>query len=121
MIKHSCLSALLLPLLSLDLGAIDVEIKPPTEGQKKDYRLDGKFYKKGTYVQDILIATSEEVPDLAHLEAAYQFDKVMQSINPEIAQRIRDAKVLCILIGHDELTSDLPQFGTDKKGKELDF
>jgi hypothetical protein len=121
MIKHSCLSALLLPLLSLDLGAIDFEIKPPTEGQKKEYLLDDKFYKKGTYVQDILIATSEEVPDLAHLEAAYQFDKVMQSINPEIAQRIRDAKVLCILIGHDELTSDLPQFGTDKKGKELDF
>ena len=29
--------------------------------------------------------------------------------------------MLCILIGHHEFTSDLPQFGSEKKGKELDF
>ncbi len=72
-------------------------------------------------VQDILIATSEHVSDHAHLEAAYQFDMIMQSINPEVARRIRDRKVLCILIGHDELTSDVPQFtiGQDRRGTRL--
>ncbi len=92
-----------------------------TAAQKKEYLLDDRFYKKGTFVQDILIATSENVSDITHLEAAYQFDRVMQSIRPEIAQRIRDRKVLCLLIGYKELTSDLPQFSTDKTGEELDF
>ena len=121
MIKPLCFCLLLLTLFSTGTSAIEFEVEPLTAEQKKEYLLDGKFYKKGTYVQDILITTSEKVSDLAHLEAAYQFDKVMQSIKPEIAQRIRDKKVLCILIGHDELTSDLPQFSTDKTGKELDF
>jgi hypothetical protein len=45
----------------------------------------------------------------------------MRSIKPEIADRVRKKKVLCLLIGHNEFTSQLPQFITDKKGKELDF
>ena len=69
----------------------------------------------------ILIATSSRVSDLAHLEAAYQFGMIMQLISPAIAARIREKKVLCILIGHDELTSQLPQFKSNKTGKELDF
>ena len=121
MIRSLSLSPLLLSLVLSSAGALEFPPTALSEEQKKEYLLDGKFYKKGTYVQDILIATSEKVSDLAHLEAAYQFDRVMQSIDPEIAQRIRDEKVLCILVGHDELTSQVPQFGTDKTGKELDF
>jgi hypothetical protein len=102
-------------------GAAEFEAKALSSEQKKEYILDGSFYEKGTMVQDILITSSSKVSDLAHLEAAYQFDEVMSSIEPAIAERIRKRRVLCILIGHDELTSDLPQFGTDKKGKELDF
>ena len=45
----------------------------------------------------------------------------MQSIDQKVAQRIRDRKVLCILIGHEELTSELPQFKSKKTGKELAF
>lgn len=89
--------------------------------QADAYRLDTSFYTKGTLVQGIFIATSERVSDQAHREAAYQFDMLMKSLDPEVAQRIRDRKVLCILIGHQEFTSDLPQFGSDKKGEELDF
>ncbi|MEJ6572588.1 MAG: hypothetical protein QNL39_11445, partial [Akkermansiaceae bacterium] len=73
-----------------------------------EYKLDPKFFKKGTMVQDILIATSVKVTDYTHLEAAYLFDKMMTDLKPEIAQRIRDKKVLCILGAHDELTSDVP-------------
>ena len=102
-------------------GAAGYEVKPLTKEQAKEYRLDTSFYKKCTTVQNILIATSDRVSDHAHREAAYQFDMVMKNINPKIAQRIRDRKVLCILIGHKEFTSDLPQFATDKTGKELDF
>ncbi len=87
----------------------------------KEYELDTSFYKKATYVQDILIATSDKVSDYAHLEAAYLYDKIMASIDGEVAQRIRDRRVLCILVGHDELTSQIPQFKSDKTGKELDF
>ena len=89
--------------------------------QAEEYGLDQSFYKKCTVAEDVLIATSEHVSDLAHREAAYQFGMIMKSINSDVATRIRAAKVLCILIGHDELTSDVPQFASNKKGKELDF
>lgn len=97
------------------------EIKPLTDELAKEYKLDTSFYKKCMLVQDILIATSDRVSDYAHLEAAYQFDMIMNSIKPHIARRIRDRKVLCILIAYNEMTSELPQFTTDKTGKELDF
>ena len=87
----------------------------------QEYDLDTGFYKKTTYVQGILIATSDKVSDYAHLEAAYLYDKILSTINPDVAQRVRDRKVLCILVGHDELTSQIPQFKSDKTGKELDF
>lgn len=85
------------------------------------YDLDTAFYKKSIHVQDILIATSDNVSDYALKESAYLFDKMMASINPEVAQRIRDKKPLCLLIGATELTSDLPQYKTDKTGAELDY
>ena len=97
------------------------EVKPLTESQASEYKLDTSFYRKATLVQDILIATSVKVSDVAHQETAYQFDMLMRSMKPGIAERIRKKKVLCLLIGHDELTSQLPQFTTEKKGKELDF
>ena len=97
------------------------QVKPLTDAQVKEYKLERAFYKKGTLVQDILIATSDQVSDFAHLETAYLFDMMMKSIKPEIAQRIREQKVLCVLVGHKEFTSDVPQFKTNKTGKELDF
>ena len=87
----------------------------------KEYKLEQAFYKKCTLVQDILIATSDKVPDVTHHEAAYLFDKVMSNINKDVARRIREKKVLCVLVGHDELVSNVPQFPSDKTGKELDF
>lgn len=101
--------------------AAEHEVKPLSEEMCKEYGLDKDFYKKGTMVQDILIATSAKVADHTHLEAAYLFDQMMKDLREDIAQRIRDNKVLCILVAHDELTSDVPQFKTDKKGKDLDF
>ena len=97
------------------------EVKPLTESQASEYKLDTSFYRKATLVQNILIATSAKVSDVAHQETAYQFDMLMRSMKPGIAERIRKKKVLCLLIGHDELTSQLPQFTTGKKGEELDF
>jgi len=97
------------------------EVKSLTESQASEYKLDTSFYRKATLVQNILIATSAKVSDLAHQETAYQFDMLMRSMKSGIAERIRKKKVLCLLIGHDELTSQLPQFTTEKKGKELDF
>jgi hypothetical protein len=101
--------------------AAKYEIKPVSDELAEQYGLNKSFYKKSALVQDILIATSEGISDLAIQEAAYQFDMIMKNINAEVAQRIRDGKVLCILIGHQELTSDVPQFASDKTGKELDF
>lgn len=97
------------------------EVKPLSDDLAKEYDLDQKFYGKTTMVQDILIATSPKVTDVTHLEAAYLFDRMMKDLKPAIANRIREAKVLCLLVGHDELTSDLPEFKSDKTGKELDF
>jgi len=105
------------------LGSPDapIEVKPLSDERAKEYTLDAAFYKKCALVQNILIATSDKVSDYALLEAAYLLDRVMTDLKPPIAQRIRDRKVLCIIVGYDELTSDLPQFGTDKKGEELGF
>jgi hypothetical protein len=110
-------------LLSLALAAFAVahEVKPLSAGTAREYDLDRDFYAKTTLVQEILIATSAEVPDVVHLEAAYLFDRLMSELRPAVAQRIREQKVLCLLVGHQELTSDLPQFQTDKTGRELDF
>ena len=96
-------------------------VKPLTEALAKEYKLDRGFYKKVTMIQGILIATSSKVANLAHRETAYQFDMLMRGLKPEIAERIRKKKVLCLLIGHDELTSQLPQFASSKTGEELDF
>ena len=114
---------LLAALVISSFSAVGAEfaVKPVSAEQVAEYKLVPSFYKKATLVQDILIATSANVPDVVHLEAAYQFDMVMRTIKPEVAQRIRDKKVLCVLVGHRELTSDVPQFVSDKTGKELDF
>lgn len=97
------------------------KVGPLTEADSKEYHLDSAFYKKVTKVQNILIASSEMVSDHAHKETAYLFDMMMKHIQPEIAQRIREKGVLCILVGWNELTSNVPQFATKKTGKELDF
>ncbi|MGD9419337.1 MAG: hypothetical protein Q7R22_010360 [Verrucomicrobiota bacterium JB025] len=97
------------------------EVKPLGRELAEEYDLDPAFFKKATLVQDILIATSPKVTDDTHHEAAYLFDRIMNDLRPDIAQRIRDRKVLCILVAHDELTSDVPQFKSDKTGAELDF
>jgi len=97
------------------------QVEPLSEEQAVEYQLDASFYKKCTQVQDILIASSDRVSDYAHLETAYLFDRIMKEIAPQVARRIRDRKVLCLLIGHAERLSDLPEFATDKTGEALDF
>jgi len=113
-----------LPLLALFISLpvqAAYQVKPLTEVQAREYKLDAGFYKKATEVQDILIVTSGKVADQAHHETAYQFDMLMRNINPQIAEAIRKKRVLCLLIGHNEFTSQLPQFTTNKKGEDLDF
>ncbi|MCX8238680.1 MAG: hypothetical protein OSB05_07655 [Akkermansiaceae bacterium] len=97
------------------------EVKSLSPEIANEYNLDSNFYAKTTLVQDILIATSDKVPDTTHKEAAYLFDRMMKDLKAPIAQRIRDKKVLCLLVAHNELTSDLPEFKSDKTGKDLDF
>lgn len=104
-----------------EYNAAEYKVQKLSDEQAAEYDLDASFYSKVTAVEGIVIATSERVSNLAHLEAAYQFGMIMQRISRPIAQRIRDKKVLCILIGHEELTSQLPQFASKKTGKELDF
>ncbi|MEM9348319.1 MAG: hypothetical protein AAGB26_17055 [Planctomycetota bacterium] len=104
------------------LGAEDAyPIAPPTDEQLAYYNLDPGFYKKSTTVQGILIATSASVSDYTIKESAYLFDRMMSSIKPEVAQRVRELGLLCLIIGGTENTSDLPQYRTDKTGEELDF
>jgi hypothetical protein len=94
---------------------------PVSDAIAKEYALDQSFYKKCTLVQGILVATSGKVSDATHHEVASLFDRMMREVKPEIAERIRDQKVLCVVAAHDELVSDIPQFRSDKTGKDLDF
>lgn len=115
------LTTLVLGLFITGCATAPPAVPPLDEATAQAYDLDRSFFKKSLAVQGILIATSDSVSDYAIHESAYLFDKLMSTIDPEVAQRIRDRKLLCILIGHDELTSDIPQFHTDKLGKALDF
>jgi len=108
-------------LLSLTIRAESHNVIPLSQKTSQEYDLDRSFYSKTTAVQGILIASSAQVTDTAHLETAYLFDRLMSELREPIAQRIREKKVLCLLVGHQELTSDLPQFKSDKTGKDLDF
>lgn len=122
MLNRFVIICCLMTLLALPTRAEQAyAVTPPTPEQLAYYDLDADLYKKSILVQDILIATSENVSDYALKESAYLFDKMMSSINPQVAQRIRDQKVLCLLIGATEQVSELPQFKTDKTGQELDF
>jgi hypothetical protein len=96
-------------------------ITPPTPEQIGYYGLEPKFYKKALVVQGILIATSDRVSDVCILEGGYLFDTLLDSINPEVAARVREKKLLCLLLAHDERTSDLPHFQSDLTGEALDF
>ncbi len=117
----SCLTLVLHSSLAAAEEPEVYEIRPLTADQREKYKLPDSFFKKGILVEDILIATSDRVSDYACREAAYQFEKIMKSIREDIAARIRQKGVLCILVGHDELTSEIPQFATEKTGDELDF
>ncbi|HET6250025.1 MAG TPA: hypothetical protein VFE47_20205 [Tepidisphaeraceae bacterium] len=97
------------------------EIVAPTETQAREYTLDPAYYKKSILIQNILIATSQNVSDYALRETAYLFDKVMNDARPDVAERVRQRKVLCLIVGHDELVSNLPQYHSKLVGKELDF
>ena len=66
------------------------EVKPLSGDLATEYKLDPAFYQKSAWVQDILIATSKRVSDYTILEAAYQFEMVMETIKPEVAKRIRE-------------------------------
>lgn len=107
--------------LAFMVVAAAYEVRPISEEVAAEYKLDTGFYEKITEVQGILIATSSRVTDHTHKETAYQFDNVMKAVKPDIARRIRDNKILCVIVAHDELTSDVPQFKTDKTGEELAF
>ena len=91
-------------------GSASNQIKAPNAEQQESYNLDSKFFKKSLLVQNILIATSVKVSDTAILETGYLFNHMMASINDAVAERIRKRNVLCILVGKDELTSEIPQF-----------
>ena len=108
-------------LICISIQAEEYSVGPLTDSVATEYSLDQSFYSKTTMAEGILIATSDRVTDTAHREAAYQFSMIMQSIQPQIAENIRKEKVLCLLIGHKELTSQLPQFKSDRTGQELDF
>lgn len=114
-------ASLVLGLLAACAGATAHQVQPLAPEPAAEYKLDRSFYAKTAVAQDILIASSARVPDVAHLEAAYLFEQVLESIAPTVARRVREDRVLCVLLGHQELTSDVPQFATDKTGKDLDF
>lgn len=97
------------------------EVQPLSKSDAETYQLDPRFHQKSLRVHGILIATSGRVADHTLRETAYQFSQIMSRLDPAVAQRIREEKVLCILVAHDELTSDVPQFKSNKTGRDLDF
>ena len=88
----------------------ELRVSSPTAEQATAYKLDRSFTAKSCVTQGIRIASSAKVPDLVHREAAHLLDRVLESIDPAVARRVRESGVLCVLLGHEELTSDVPQF-----------
>lgn len=96
-------------------------VKPISEIEARDYQLDSQFFRKTTQAAGILIASSNRVSDIAFQEAAHRIARIMEGMATPVAKKIHQGKVRCVLLGRDELTSDLPQFATDKKGDDLDL
>ncbi|MBA62894.1 MAG: hypothetical protein CMJ76_11070 [Planctomycetaceae bacterium] len=65
--KKFLLTALLLLLFTSPcFGKGKYPVQRLSDELAKEYELDTNFYKKTTYIQDILIATSDKVSDFAH-------------------------------------------------------
>jgi hypothetical protein len=79
-------AAALLATAFTQVDAAEWQVKPLTGEQARDYDLDTAFYKRATFVQGILIATSARVPDHVHREAAYQFDSIMRLLNVPVTR-----------------------------------
>ena len=76
MIKVFCwLTASLL----MSLPIVGQEVVPITPELAGDYGLDEDFYSKATLAEGILIVSSSEVSDFAHLETAYLLSHLMQA------------------------------------------
>lgn len=103
------------------LAATTPEVVPLTVAQARKFGLSRKYYQKCTEAAGILIASSERVSDDALREAAYQIGMVTRGLMPAVAQRIREREVLFLLLAHDELASELPQFPVDKEGLDLEI
>jgi hypothetical protein len=97
------------------------QVEPIDAEFAEQYDLDRSFYKKHTSIEGIEIVSSNNVPDHAHREAAFLIDKMMGDLRPDIAERIRKAGVLYLLLGSDELPSDVPELNPDVTGDELDY
>jgi hypothetical protein len=86
--RHLALDLIALVVIACSsLNAADetFRIKPISEEQAAQYKLDAAFFKKGTLVQNILIATSTNVSDFTHLEAAYQWESITMAMPPSVS------------------------------------
>ncbi len=90
---------------------------PATDDQATDYQVTtipdsmklDPFYKKYIHASGYPIVSSGEVNDYALKEAAFLVDMMLKK-RPDIRQAMVDSGSRMIVIGHNEFTSDIPEY-----------
>ena len=90
---------------------------PPKEPQVTDYKVTDipealeldAFYKKYIHASGYPIVSSGAVNDYALKEAAFLVDMMLKK-RPDIRQAMIDSGSRMIVIGHNEFTSDIPEY-----------
>lgn len=96
------------------------KLKITSPGQKTIDKLNlDPFYKKHLDLDGFAIVSSEKVNDYALKEAAYLIKQVLQN-RPDILEKLAEKKVRFVVIGYDELTTQIPEYSTLKPSKFWD-
>lgn len=109
----SCFAVLLALALGSAASGAEVEITEPPESffelmRRRDRDVAREFYKKYATVQGLPVAAAEEVSDRA-LARTCEIVQGMLAGRPDVIQEMIDDGMYLIIIGKDQLYTDMPE------------
>jgi len=96
----------------MDIVADEMKITPVPPGERERMKLD-PFYRKYCSASGFPVVASKNVSDYALKEAAYLIDRMLIN-RPHVRNALIGAKVRFVIIGVNEVTTDIPEYSTLK-------
>ena len=94
----------------MEVGADELSVTPVPRAECDRMKLD-KFYQKYCSASGFPVVASKNVSDYALKEAAYLIDRMLIN-RPDVRNALIDAKVRFVIIGVNEVTTDMPEYRT---------